>query len=59
MKANSGSDIYHVARVKVTGPITGTLKDCRFWYQQGSQQYQQQLHCSTIIRLGPPIKYED
>ncbi|MFJ8596837.1 hypothetical protein [Streptomyces sp. NPDC093598] len=59
VKAKSGSDIHYVARVKVTGPIRGALKDCRFWYRQGSQQYQQQLDCSTIIRLGPPIKYEN
>lgn len=40
VKAKSGSDIYYVARVKVTGPIEGALKGCRFWYRQGSQQYQ-------------------
>ncbi|MFE7277254.1 hypothetical protein [Streptomyces sp. NPDC057623] len=59
VKAKSGSDIYYVARVKVTGPPQGALKGCRFWYRQGSQQYQQQLDCSTIVRLGPPIKYEN
>ncbi|MGW6902905.1 hypothetical protein [Streptomyces sp. NPDC054940] len=59
VKAKSGSDIYYVARVKVTGPVQGALKGCRFWYRQGSQQYRQQLECSTIIRLGPPVAYED
>ncbi|MFD5013774.1 hypothetical protein [Streptomyces chartreusis] len=58
VKAKSGSDIYYVARVKVTGPIEGALKGCHFWYRQGSQQYQQQLECSTIVSLGPPLKYE-
>ncbi|MGW5472530.1 hypothetical protein [Streptomyces chartreusis] len=58
VKAKSGSDIYFVARVKVTGPIEGALKGCHFWYRQGSQQYQQQMECSTIVSLGPPLKYE-
>ncbi|MFF2518395.1 hypothetical protein [Streptomyces sp. NPDC058086] len=48
-----------MARVKVTGPVHDSLKDCRYWYGQGSQQYQQQLDCSTIIRLGKPLKYEN
>ncbi|MGW4869371.1 hypothetical protein [Streptomyces chartreusis] len=47
-------DIYYVAQVKVTGPIEGALKGCRFWYRQGSQQYRQQLECSTVVSLGPP-----
>jgi hypothetical protein len=58
VRAKSGGDIYYVARVKVTGPVNGTLKDCRFWYRQGSRQYRQQVDCSTIIRLGSPIAYE-
>ncbi|MFE7889635.1 hypothetical protein [Streptomyces sp. NPDC057412] len=56
VKAKSGSDIYYVARVKVTGPIHGALKDCRFWYQQDHKEYQQRVDCSTIVRLGPPIE---
>ncbi|MFF4053465.1 hypothetical protein ACFYZ5_43350 [Streptomyces chartreusis] len=58
VKAKSGSDIYYIARVKVTGPVHGALKDCRFWYRQDNKEYQQQVDCSTIIRLGPPIKYQ-
>lgn len=59
VKAKAGSDIYYAARVKVTGPIHGTLKGCRFWYQQNDKEYQQLVDCSTIIRLGPPIKYKN
>lgn len=59
VKAKSGSDIYYVARIKVTGRVHGALKDCRFWYRQGSQRYRQQVECSTIVRLGPPIEYEN
>ncbi|QIJ63182.1 hypothetical protein [Streptomyces sp. JB150] len=59
VKADSGSDIYYVARTKVTGPVHGALKDCRFRYRQGPWQYRQQVGCSTIVSLGPPIQYED
>lgn len=58
VKAKSGSHVYYVARIKVTGPIHGSLSGCRFWYTQGTTDYQQQLDCSTIVRLGPPLKDE-
>ncbi|MFF3349675.1 hypothetical protein [Streptomyces sp. NPDC002779] len=59
VKAKSGADHYYIARIKVTGPVDEALKDCRYWYDQDGEHYRQQLDCSTIIRLGPPIVYDD
>jgi hypothetical protein len=59
VKAGSGSDIYYVARIRVTGRVQDALKDCRFWYRQGSRQYRQQVECSTLVSLGPPLTYEN
>lgn len=59
VKAKSGSDVYYIARVKVTGPIHADLTGCRYWYRQGAREYRQDVDCSTIIRLGPPLTYED
>ncbi|MFF8478656.1 hypothetical protein [Streptomyces sp. NPDC015414] len=56
IKANSGSNVYYVARIKVTGPVEGNLSGCRYSYQQGTTSYQQHIDCSTIVRLGPPLK---
>nr|BBJ47691.1 hypothetical protein SAVMC3_03200 [Streptomyces avermitilis] len=58
VKAKTGSHVYYVARVKVTGPIHDNLSGCSYWYRQGSTEFQQQLDCSTIVRLGKPLKYE-
>jgi hypothetical protein len=59
VEAKSGADHYYIARVKVTGPVDEALKDCRYWYDQDGARYRQQLDCSTIIRLGPPLVYDD
>ncbi|MFI9773003.1 hypothetical protein ACIHJG_40240 [Streptomyces sp. NPDC052415] len=59
VKAKSGADYYYIARIKVTGAIDESLKDCRYWYEQDSEHYLQQIDCSTIIRLGPPTVYDD
>ncbi|MCL7425524.1 hypothetical protein [Streptomyces sp. YS415] len=59
VEAKSGADHDYIARVKVTGPVDEALKDCRYWYGQDGARYRQQLDCSTIIRLGPPLVYDD
>ncbi|MFF9158390.1 hypothetical protein ACF1AB_39900 [Streptomyces sp. NPDC014846] len=56
VKAKSSSRVYYVARVKVTGPVHDSLSGCRYSYRQGATQYQQDIDCSTIVRLGPPLK---
>ncbi|MFF8867781.1 hypothetical protein ACF08B_37710 [Streptomyces sp. NPDC015139] len=56
VKAKSSSRVYYVARVKVTGPVHDSLSGCRYSYRQGATQYQQHIDCSTIVRLGPPLK---
>ncbi|MET8767583.1 hypothetical protein [Streptomyces sp. NPDC004658] len=46
---------FHV-RVRVTGPVRGTLSGCRFFYRQGAVEYRQDVGCETDIRLGPPLR---
>ncbi|MET8582222.1 hypothetical protein ABZX39_15225 [Streptomyces collinus] len=56
IKADSGSNVYYVARIKVTGPVHDSLSGCRYSYRQGATRYQQDIDCSTSVRLGPPLK---
>ncbi|MGY5099338.1 hypothetical protein [Streptomyces sp. 900105245] len=49
-------DVFWAARLRVTGKVTGALTGCRYFYRQGSTDYQQDLSCVTKIRLGPPLK---
>ncbi|MFE1884958.1 hypothetical protein [Streptomyces diastatochromogenes] len=59
VKAHRVSDVYYLARVRVTGTVHGNLDDCRFRYRQGSTEYSQDLPCLTRIRLGAPLKLRD
>ncbi|MFF1738892.1 hypothetical protein [Streptomyces mirabilis] len=59
VKAHKPAEWYHMARLKVTGPVTGDTSQCRFWYQQGSVKYQQDsvkyrqdLRCVNQLRLA-------
>lgn len=54
VKPHHVSDIYYMARIKVTGPIHGELATCRFRYRQGSDTYRQDLRCVTEIKVGTP-----
>ncbi|MFJ3641014.1 hypothetical protein ACIPRD_14805 [Streptomyces sp. NPDC090108] len=56
IRAHHMTDIYYLARVKVTGPIRGAFTKCRYRYRQGSTTYQQDLPCQTDIRLGTPLR---
>ncbi|MFI1000681.1 hypothetical protein ACIP10_01040 [Streptomyces galbus] len=47
---------YVWVRVRVTGPVRGTLSGCRFWYRQGVVEYRQDVGCETVVRLGPPLR---
>jgi hypothetical protein len=53
IEVNSGtdSDIYFVARLKVTGPISKNANGCQFEYEQDSKKYAQTLQCDTALRL--------
>jgi hypothetical protein len=52
VKARQSAKLYYVARVKVTGPVTGDTTQCRFWYQQHSVKYRQDLRCVDQLRLA-------
>ncbi|MFF4897914.1 hypothetical protein [Streptomyces sp. NPDC001068] len=46
------SDVYYLARLRVTGPIHGKLTTCRFRYRQGSNVYRQDLRCLNELKIG-------
>ncbi|MFJ6837298.1 hypothetical protein [Streptomyces sp. NPDC091209] len=52
VKARRPADWYHVARIRVSGPVTGDTSRCRFWYRQGSVTYRQDLRCVNQLRLA-------
>ncbi|MCT9113900.1 hypothetical protein ACFWD7_49665 [Streptomyces mirabilis] len=52
VKAHKPAVWYHMARLKVTGPVTGDTSQCRFWYRQGSVKYRQDLRCVNQLRLA-------
>ncbi|MEU4047006.1 hypothetical protein ACK389_30365 [Streptomyces antibioticus] len=58
VEADSVSDVYYLARLKVTGPVGADLTGCRYRYRQGDTEYRQDLPCVTRIRLGEPLEPE-
>ncbi|QUW84037.1 hypothetical protein SMIR_36875 [Streptomyces mirabilis] len=52
VKAHKPAEWYHMARLKVTGPVTGDTSQCRFWYRQASVKYRQDLRCVNQLRLA-------
>lgn len=52
VKDNKPAEKYHMARFRVTGPVSGDTSQCRFWYQQGSVKYRQDLRCVNQLRLA-------
>ncbi|MFF4542465.1 hypothetical protein [Streptomyces aureus] len=52
VKSHKPADWYHMVRFKVTGPVTEDTSLCRFWYQQGSVKYRQDLRCVNQLRLA-------
>ncbi|MGW0964623.1 hypothetical protein [Streptomyces sp. NPDC002516] len=52
VKAHHPAERYHLARLKVTGPIADDTTQCRFWYRQGSVKFRQDLRCVNQLRLA-------
>ncbi|MFF7601226.1 hypothetical protein [Streptomyces mirabilis] len=52
VKAHKPANSFHMARFRVTGPVTGETSQCRFWYRQGSVKYRQDLRCVNQLRLA-------
>jgi hypothetical protein len=52
VKAHKPANSFHMARFRVTGPVTGDTSQCRFWYRQGSVKYRQDLRCVNQLRLA-------
>ncbi|SMF80043.1 hypothetical protein [Streptomyces sp. Amel2xC10] len=58
VESDSVSDVYYLARLRVTGPVRADLTGCRYRYRQGGAEYRQDLPCVTRIRLGEPLEPE-
>ncbi|MEU9455042.1 hypothetical protein [Streptomyces sp. NPDC048277] len=54
VKPHQRSDVYYLARIKVTGPVHGKLTTCRFRYRQGARTFRQDLRCVNEIKIGTP-----
>ncbi|GLF94674.1 hypothetical protein [Streptomyces yaizuensis] len=49
--ADSLSDIYYMVSLRVTGPVTGHTRDCRYTYRQGGETYAQIVGCDFRLSL--------
>ncbi|KOV99088.1 hypothetical protein ADK65_19275 [Streptomyces sp. NRRL B-1140] len=46
------SDIFYLAKLKITSPPRGSARECRFDYRQGDQDYTQTLDCEVELKTG-------
>ncbi|MGW5136188.1 hypothetical protein [Streptomyces sp. NPDC004135] len=46
------SDIFYLAKLKITSPPQGSTRQCRFDYRQGDQAYTQTLDCEVELKTG-------
>jgi hypothetical protein len=53
VKPRSLSDVYYVARIKVTGKIAKEVERCRFEYEQDGKHYAQVIGCRLKLTLKP------
>ncbi|GAA3799549.1 hypothetical protein ACFS5L_25140 [Streptomyces phyllanthi] len=47
--AHSSSDIYYLARLKITGEPTRSVRYCKFDYRQGGRELTQTLDCEVEL----------
>ncbi|MEU3557383.1 hypothetical protein [Streptomyces fragilis] len=50
--ADTSSDIFFVAKMKIVAPPRGNARQCRFAYQQDDRQFTQTLDCEVSLRTG-------
>jgi hypothetical protein len=46
------SDVFYLAKLKITSPPQGSTRQCRFDYRQGGQAYTQTLDCEVELKTG-------
>ncbi|CAL9513355.1 hypothetical protein [Streptomyces sp. enrichment culture] len=52
VRPNQASEIYYLARLRVTGPVEDNVRGCRYEYERGSRLYTQTLDCEAEIRTA-------
>ncbi|OEJ94669.1 hypothetical protein [Streptomyces thermolilacinus] len=52
VRPRQASGIYYLARLRITGPVEGNVRGCRYEYEQGSRLYTQTLDCEAEIRTA-------
>ncbi|MFJ4514523.1 hypothetical protein [Streptomyces sp. NPDC088816] len=50
--AGKGSDIFHLAKMRITAPPKETVRECRFEYEQGGRTYVQTLDCELELKVA-------
>lgn len=46
------SDIFFVAKIRITAPPQNNIERCRFQYRQGDQEFTQTLDCEMELKVG-------
>lgn len=50
--AGTESEIYYIAKIKITAPPSSSARYCRFSYRQNGQAYAQTLDCEVELTAG-------
>ena len=50
--AGKESNIFYLAKMKITATPKGTARDCRFEYEQSGQAYTQTLDCELHLKVS-------
>ncbi|WP_381565239.1 hypothetical protein [Streptomyces eurythermus] len=50
--AGKESDVFYLAKMKITAPPEDTARDCRFAYEQGGRAYAQTLDCELELKVS-------
>ncbi|MFF9127745.1 hypothetical protein ACF09J_31540 [Streptomyces sp. NPDC014889] len=50
--AGKGSDIFYLAKMKITAPPKEIARKCRFEYEQGGRAYVQTLDCELELKVA-------
>ncbi|WP_411119942.1 hypothetical protein [Streptomyces sp. 058-1L] len=52
VKAGEESNIFYLAKLKITAPPKETARWCRFDYRQGGQAYSQTMDCEVELKVA-------
>ncbi|RST19139.1 hypothetical protein E2C00_20800 [Streptomyces sp. WAC05374] len=52
VEPGSFSDAYYAAHLRITGPVRGEGRGCRFQYEQDGEKYEQIVGCAFDIKVA-------